>query len=111
MTPCAARMRYAATRSSNPSEIIFPLLISLDSGGGDDTLPPRQFAFDQVAEALRRAAHRRHALLLDRLANLRVAQGYIDLAVQLFDDFQRRVGGREGAVPGLDFEVGQTLFL
>src|SRR5712671_450444 len=116
MTPCSARIRYAATRSSiwlimfSSPEIrgIRFSSVRLDACGRDHTRPARKFSLHQVAEALRRAAGRRHALFCEKLADLALFEQSVHFRVYLGDHRLRRPGGRKHAIPSLDLKVGKA---
>src|SRR5258706_9128883 len=116
MTPCSARIRYAATRSSMWL-IVFssPVIgefrsssVRLDARGRDHARPARQFLLHKVAEALGRAASRRHALLCEKIADLTQFQQRVHFPVYPGDERLRRPGWREHAVPCLHLEVGEA---
>src|SRR5215471_3747722 len=115
MTPCSARMRYAATRSS--TWLIGSLSdwsigsVRLDSSRRDDARPPVELALHERAEALRAAAHRDHALLGEQLAHIRLLQQRVELGVDLVDYRPARPGRGKHAVPGIDLQVRQPLLL
>src|SRR5258708_34975368 len=116
MTPCSARIRYAATRSSMWLIVLSsPMIretrsssVRLDARGRDHARPTRQFLLHQVAEALRRAAGRRHALLCEKIADLALFEQRVHFRVYPGDDRLRRPGWREHAVPCLHLEIGEA---
>src|SRR6266853_6457406 len=113
MTPCSARIRLAATRSSIKFICFLAIntqsrLLALDARSGDHTRPARKFSLHQVAEALRRAAGRRHALFCEKLADLALFEQSVHFRVYLGDHRPRRPGGRKHAIPGLDLKVGKA---
>src|SRR5882672_10535391 len=116
MTPCSARIRYAATRSSMwlivfSSPVIREIRSSsvrLDACGSDHARPARQFLLHQVAEALRRAAGRRHTLFCEKIADLALFEQRVEFRVYPGDDRLRRSGRREHAIPCLHLEVGES---
>src|SRR5258706_10428850 len=116
MTPCSARIRYAATRSSMWL-IVFssPMIretrsssVRLDARGRDHARPTRQFLLHQPAEALRRSAGRRHALFWEKIADLAEFEQYVHFRVAPCDARLRRPGRREHAIPCLHLEVGEA---
>src|SRR6266704_4619582 len=94
MTLCSARIRYAATRSSMwlrvfSSRVIREIRSSsvrLDACGRDHVRPARQFLLHKIAEALRRAAGRRHALFCEKLADLALLEQHVHFRVYPRDD-------------------------
>src|SRR5215831_18522948 len=115
MTPCSARMRYAATRSS--TWLIGSLSdwsmgsVRLDSGRRDDPRPPVELGLHERAEAIGAAAHRDHPLLGEQLAYVRLLERRVQLDVDLVDHGLARPGGSEHAVPGIDLQIRQPLLL
>src|SRR5882672_2197629 len=113
MTPCSARIRFAATRSS--SKFMCPLLsdwstmlVRLDPCRRDHARPARELAAHERAEALGAPAHRDHALLREQLADVGVLEHGVHLGVQLADHGLARPRWSEHAVPGIHFEVRET---
>src|SRR5882762_6287995 len=119
MTPCSARIRYAATRSSMwliifSSPVIGEIRSSsvrLDACGRDYARPARQFLLHELAEALRRSAGRRHALFCEKLADLALLEQCVHFRVDPCDDRLRRPGRREHAILCLHLEVGEAQLL
>src|SRR5260370_16524140 len=113
MTPCSARIRYAATRSSMwlivfSSPVIREIRSSsvrLDARGRDHARPTRQFLLHQVAEALRRAAGRRHTLLCEKIADLILFEQRVHFRVYPGDDRPRRPAWREHPLPFLHLQL------
>src|SRR5712691_8126551 len=119
MTPCSARIRYAATRSStwlimfsSPAiREIRSSSVRLDACGRDHARPARQFPLHEAAEALRRAAGGRHALFCEKLADLALLERRVHFRVDPGDSRLRRPGRREHAIPCLHLEVGEAQLL
>src|SRR6266853_3058334 len=111
MTPCPARIRYAATRSSTwlmrscrMIREIRSSSVRLDACGRDNARPARQFLLHEAAETLGRAAGRRHALFCEKLADLALLEQRVHFRVYPGDDRLRRPRRCEHAIPGLHLE-------
>src|SRR5882672_5106463 len=110
MTPCSARIRFAATRSS--TRLIAPLLsdwsmtlVRLDAGRRDHAGPALKLAPHERAEALGAAAYRDHSLLGEQLAHVRLLQERAQLGVDLVDHRLARPGWGEHSVPSIHFQI------
>src|SRR2546426_10937237 len=111
MTPCSARIRYAATRSSmrfitsSSPEVgeIRWRSIRLDSRGRNHARPARQFFLHEIAEALGSSAAGSHALPGEQLADVGLPQPHIQFGVEFRNDTAGRARGGEHAVPRVDF--------
>ena len=75
-----------------------------------DLGPLRNLARDVGGEFLRRAAGDLGAEAFEPRAQLRVAQGGVDVAVEPLDDRRRRGAGHDDAVPGDRLEAGHPGF-
>src|SRR6266481_5618246 len=119
MTPCSARIRYAATKSSMRFITSYPpgigqirsRSIRLDARGRNDARPARQFLLHEIAEALGGSSAGSHALLDEQRADVGLLQQHIQFGVEFSNDSARRARGGEHAVPGVDLEVRKIQFL